>query len=897
MHGWLLLAGLLAPFFLSLFIFKRLAFRAGLIFVMLSAGLGLAPPQFLEDFAEELDFGARDAFFRLRGPLKPSGEVVIVDIDNRSLQEAGQWPWPRSEVARAIRHIHADSPRAIGFDIVFAEPDRMSLGLWMQRFKQLGMLKEQSTRKVAAAAVNGMLLSEWQSRIASRDPNFSADANQQRMLERSLELDKQRWSKLEEQLPYRAPPDPATWFRNSARELFFLGGREGDAPLIFDNDVELGAAFAQAGVVAGGLLAFASSDGKASERALKEEALEESEGLVISRAIEGARSIMPALRRAYGQITNVDSIQVQTLFQGAFNLVPDRSGSARHYHMLFEAPAYQRTLVLKEEAADLEGAERFKPENYEEKIVSHLRTYPALALEILRRGRGYDSVTPQLVDGQPGLLLRQERGFPQVDTQFPELALPLDFKADLEINFLGFGGRWTPDARYGPDYYFPYVSMVDALDGRFEPGTFKDKYVIIGSTDPTLFDLLGSPFRAAFPGLEVHATVLDNMLSGRLLRPISIYPRLWRFAQTLCVGAALALVLAYASPWLAGGLTAFVLGAIPSLSYTLFAAAAISYPFVWLWFTVAGLCAIVILLNFFVEDRDHQFVTKQFSTMVSQEVLDKLRKNPAEAGLGGRKVDLSVMFSDVAGFTSISEGLKPERLVSLLNDYLTPLSDIIMQRRGYIDKYIGDAIMACWGVPYPDDKHALNACLACIEQQERLAKLRPELKQRYGFDISCRMGVATGRASAAMMGSDAKKNYTVMGDVVNLGARLEPTCKDYGVDIIICDRTYQAVKDDVEARLLDKIVVKGKTEPMLIYELLGRKGSVKDSERKRFENYENALRAHWERKWDAALDLLRAAMHDAPQDSPENALKARIKEYLQHPPPDGWTGEYWRTTK
>ena len=220
-----------------------------------------------------------------------------------------------------------------------------------------------------------------------------------------------------------------------------------------------------------------------------------------------------------------------------------------------------------------------------------------------------------------------------------------------------------------------------------------------------------------------------------------------------------------------------------------------------------------------------------------------------------------------------------------------------MARGGYVDKYEGDLIMAEWGVPFAAKDHAAKACLAALEQQRELADLRPILRKEFGYDIFVRMGMNSGVVTAGNMGSDKRFQYTVLGDAVNLAARFEPANKDYKTDIIIGELTYEAARDVVEARLLDRIVVKGISRPVGIYELLGEKGRVTPARVRVVDLYVEALRLHWERKWDEATERLAHALELDPQDGPSANLLLRIGWYRENPPSPGWQGEHVRATK
>jgi adenylate cyclase len=220
-----------------------------------------------------------------------------------------------------------------------------------------------------------------------------------------------------------------------------------------------------------------------------------------------------------------------------------------------------------------------------------------------------------------------------------------------------------------------------------------------------------------------------------------------------------------------------------------------------------------------------------------------------------------------------------------------------MSSEGYVAKYEGDAIMAEWGVPYPNPDHAKLACWAALDQQQLLAELRPKFQEEFGIDVHVRMGLNSGTVSAGNMGAANRFSYTVMGDAVNQAARFEPANKDYDTLIMMGETTYQLAKDHVEARLLDKLIVKGKTVPIQIYELVAKKGEISEDKRRVLELYDKALIGHWERDWEGALALLNEALEIIPDDGPSKALIERVESYQESPPPDSWQGEFVRASK
>ena len=323
----------------------------------------------------------------------------------------------------------------------------------------------------------------------------------------------------------------------------------------------------------------------------------------------------------------------------------------------------------------------------------------------------------------------------------------------------------------------------------------------------------------------------------------------------------------------------------------------VHFPVLFLCFFTLILYLSVVLLRYTTEEKEKMKIRNMFSTMVSSDVLNYMEENPESFSLSGSKMPCTIMFSDVAGFTSISEGLTPEKLVQLLNKYLTPMTDIILSSGGYVDKYEGDAIMAEWGVPYPDEKHATKACWAVLDQLKKLDEIREDLYEEFGYRLTVRLGLNSGDVSAGNMGSESRFSYTVMGDAVNLAARLEPTNKVYGTYAMLGEKTYDLAKDDIDARLLDKVVVVGKKEAIRVYELIARKNEMTEDQRKVVQHYEKGLELHEERLWDEAIAEFEAALKINPEDYASQVLIKRIEEYKVDPPAENWKGEYVRKSK
>jgi len=427
----------------------------------------------------------------------------------------------------------------------------------------------------------------------------------------------------------------------------------------------------------------------------------------------------------------------------------------------------------------------------------------------------------------------------------------------------------------------------------------KDKIVIVGPYGNWSKDVIRTPYTTAMPGPEVHLAALGAALSNSFLQ----MPPLWTQPALILAGALLALLLILATKQPIFRLFLLVLFGLGYAVLTFFVQDKLSLilpavsPCLTLLFGGIGCLG----YEFVLEQRDKRRVSGMFSTMVSPEVLSYMQADPDRFRLTGEKRMVSIFFSDLAGFTTISESVSAEDLAKILNRYLTPMSDLVTKYGGYIDKYSGDAIMADFGVPVwadPDpDSHAWKACWSALEQQERLQTLKGELKAEYGCDIDARMGINTGEVAAGNMGSDKKFQYTVMGDAVNQAARFEPANKPFDTHIMIGGKTYEMAKEKIEARFLANMIVKGKTEPVPCYELLAKKGELSEAKRQVVQIFEDGWHLHAAKNFTAAIAKFDQALALDEHDGPSKTYKKICEGFLKSPPSDSWTGEYIQTSK
>lgn len=466
---------------------------------------------------------------------------------------------------------------------------------------------------------------------------------------------------------------------------------------------------------------------------------------------------------------------------------------------------------------------------------------------------------------------------------------------------------------------YSYVSVVDdagtdvgdwdmdVFEDLAAEDRFRDRIVLVGSTVPEHQDLHPTPFRDAggsegalmTPGVEIHAHAVATLLEGGGIRPL---PRPLQYAWTFLLGA----LMVAAMPRLRGawgaaaavGLAAAALGA----SWTLFVREG-----AWLWsaaplasvgLSYAGSAATLYL----VEEREKGRIRGMFQQYVAASVVDELIESPELLALGGEERVATVLFTDIEGFSTISEGLTPTELVELLNEYLTAMTDIVIEHGGIVDKYQGDSIMAEFGVPVPLEDHALRACRAGLRMTRELARMRRRWAREGKPELDARVGINTGRMLVGNLGSHRIMDYTVMGDQVNLGSRLEGTNKLYGTRILCSEFTREAVKDRIVTRELDRIRVKGREEPVRIYEVLGERApsseaGVSPETLSLRDRFEEALALYRQRRFGDALDAFRAVAESHPDDGPTRLYLKRCRRYVEAPPPAEWDGVYTMKTK
>ncbi len=420
-----------------------------------------------------------------------------------------------------------------------------------------------------------------------------------------------------------------------------------------------------------------------------------------------------------------------------------------------------------------------------------------------------------------------------------------------------------------------------------EPSEFNDCYVFFGTTAQGLLDIRTTPVSEVYPGVEIHATMLDNILSDDLIQD---FPHLYTALLTL----ALAVIAGIAGRFCAKAWRLVLIGAVLVPLPVLLGFLAYPYGY-WLNVTAPGFATLltlagIVVLNYTVEGRQKRFIKGAFKQYLSPIVIDRLVREPDRLKLGGESRELSIYFSDIQGFTSISEKLSPEELTDLLNTYLTAMTDIILNEGGTIDKYEGDAIIAFWNAPVDQADHPERAVRAALRCQDKLNEMRPELKKIAGTDLCARIGLNTGPVVVGNMGSDQRFDYTFLGDAGNLAARLESLNKQFGTYAMISEFTKQKLSDRFAARELSRVRVIGKNVPITVFEPMWPQHY--NANREKYEAFDVALKHYYEGSFKDALQ----AFLKIEDDPPSARYAEKCREFADNPP-ESWDGVWQAAEK
>ncbi len=730
----------------------------GLLLTFLCAGytLGLVH----SDSVARLDGFIAGLRMRIEQPVLDK-QIVIVDIDTKSLSAIGRWPWGRDVQANLVRQLTAHyGVSAVGFDVSFPEPDTSS------------------GYAVLESLARGRL---------ARVPDFRQELA---ALKSEMDYD----GLFAEALRGR----PVVLGYNTSSEI-----RKGVLPK---------PAFTEASLNGRALLAY------------------ESDGY------EG----------------NIARLQQAAAGAGVFTAVPDTDGVIRSSILLYKiGDGYYPSLSLATAAVHLKARAIFPL--FEQNVAG-------LSQAELEAGT-VDYVT----------LFLPNRN----------LSVPVGEAMTAFVQFRGKGGR--------EGGAFRYVSAIDVLTGAAPPSVLKGAVVLVGATAPGINDLRVTPVSAEYPGVEVHANMIKSILDNNFkARPGTAF--ILETLQVLAFGVLLSLALAVLSPLRSIALAGAAFGAAVAINFQLYYGLNNVLDLAAIVLLILSLFVLNVAYGYFFEQRKRQALVSRFSQYVAPELVAEMNENPARYNMEGKSRELTVLFVDVRGFTSIAETLSPRQLREYINLYLTAMSvDIRDSHQGTLDKYIGDAVMAFWGAPVAFDDHASRAVATSLLMQTSAARLNGEFAARGWPPLKIGIGINTGLMHVGDMGSAIRQAYTVMGDAVNLGARLEGMTKVYGVGIAVGEATRAAAPQFVY-RELDRVRVKGKQVPVAIYEPLGSSAQVNPAQLDELAAWHAALALVRAQAWDSAQMHVEALASSAPDSVLYRHYLDKIARWRATPPPADWDG-------
>jgi adenylate cyclase len=730
----------------------------GLLITFLLLLLYIQQPLFLRF----INYKIYDLFLREHASTRTHEIPVIVDIDENSLKEIGQWPWPRYRLALLLDKIHQAGALAVGLDILFAEPDRTSPARIM----------DDITRTFGE--------------YLQKRPGFTG-------------------------LPDILADNDALFAQTLATGPFVLG-----YTFLFPED------------------ALRGMSGMPAESCHLHPASLATKSLTPGLAMGTDR----LLATASGVVCPLPSLAEAAPASGFFTTDTDPDGVIRQVPLL---------------------------------INFNGRVYPSLALATLLQALGKKTV----------LLGYSERG-----TEVLRLAgndIPLKRAGSFLVNYRGKEGT------------YPYISAGDILrDVPAALKALKGKIVFIGTSAAGLRDIRTTPFSQNYPGVETHATIVDNILSRDFIHIPPWAPGLEALALVLA-GILTTLLLTWArAAWLALPLFGSAVGLWTGSSYIFgqfkyFVSPL--YPLLGLALTFMAMTAI----KFWNEEKQKKFIHGAFSHYLAPAVIDQIVRSPESLTLEGQEKEITILFSDVRNFTSLSEQLTPTQVTALLHDYLTPMTRIITGRSGTLDKFIGDAVMAFWNAPLDVPGHQRLALLSALDQLRKLEELNTLFQNKFGLTIRIGIGVHCGVVRVGNMGSADLFDYTLIGDSVNLASRLEGLSKYYGLPLVVSEAIAEACGDEFHFQELDRVRVKGKVKPITIYTAMTREDAAKRAVE--LEKHVVALKRYRAMRFQEAENIF-ADLREHHADLPLYALyQERCRDLLSEPPQENWDGVFTHKTK
>ena len=769
---------------------KRLPIYLGIFITVFVLWLQLSAPTLVDDFVQRLEYLIYDQRLAMmpRAEKSPENKIVIVDLDERSLQAEGQYPWNRIKVGQLTEKLRDYGVLVVGFDITFPEPDR-------------------SIRDLLAPIDLSKLDRAFNEILTEIEPQINADQYFARAMQSGVDV----------VLAINFNPQSDA----SYNEL---------PPSIVNIDEQL------------------------------------------------AKRI--TVQDMTGFTGNLKILQDAALGNGSMNQAPDADGIVRRV-----------PLVIR----------------YGEEF------FPTLSLEMFRVYNFIDSyeIVTQLygdLDVVTAVRIGQGAG---------AFEIPTDGFGQVNVPYVG-------GSSLGNNENFPYISATDVLRDKLsetETKALENSLVLIGTSAPGLGDIRAMPLQQVYPGVEVHANMLNALLSSVATVDVSSgesstesvfssfsraeeiyfpYKPDWESGALFVIITVLGLAMAMLFPHLgAASLAAtaitLLIGSV-WINFQLWANYKLDFALVLLMLLIVLVTTANFIYGFLSESQTRRTIKGMFDQYVPPAHIDSMLEDPDNYTFEGESKELTVLFSDIRGFTTISEALSASELKTLLNDFFTPITEIIFKHNGTIDKYVGDMVMAFWGAPLDDPKHSENAIIAALEMLEKVEELKPEFAERGYPEVNVGVGVNTGFMNVGDMGSTYRRSYTVLGDAVNLGSRLEALTKFYGIRLLIGEETARELSGFL-LRLIDKVKVKGKHEAIECYQPICLEVDADDELKARVAEYHEALDCYYNQDWDGAEERLNDLLQKEPDTLLYQVYLERITTLREVELPQDWDGAFTHTSK
>jgi len=863
---------------------------------------------------EGLDFLLTDMRFILRGEKKSDTQVALITIDDRSVEEIGRWPWSREKMAQLVENLFGNGAKSLGFDIVFSEPQESSVRQTLSTIEaktslpaNLQELFDIEKNKPTPDEVLAATLSKYQDKIVmgvfeTESSTLGFKPYQDYCLNEAFTaINASQFVKIENVsfvVEDRADPYEQVDFSNLFRPLFkAIQGRATESALIKEFQVST-------------TEELTTYEKRKLKYLLDQSLIEFCRVWLNPEADETyptSVAFFESLLETQPQFKGLTAEAAILKFENTVLSHPVRQseGWTINLEKLHEAAIYSASFAAQQ---DSDGAIRVNPLFYRTGNRIGTSFVPSIALQTyLVANPGYQAsvaidIDPQLANQK----IIKSFIISDTETQKEVMKIPVDGQGRLKINFAGARNMYPyvpakellndkPTMKitlpkYYPEYKRHFPEEVEVNKAEF----IKDRSFMVGATAVGIYDLRVTPFDKNFPGPETHMTVLANLFDQNFIRvdPDESTKMLW---VLLVAGILLSAAVAYAGA---------VLGFVVTLSFEAFLVFLDQYLLKQGLVTTMILPALLggsiyvllTLYKYFTEERKKKYLRSTFSKYVSPAVVDEILKDPENIELGGKKQRMTVMFSDVRGFTTISEKLEPQVLSDVLNHYLTPMTQIVFENKGTLDKYMGDAIMSFFGAPITFPDHAHHACRCALQSLVKLAEIQKEFHAAGHPSIDIGIGINSGDMSVGNMGSDIVRSYTVMGDSVNLGSRLEGINKEYGTRIIISEFTYKDVQNEFVCREVDRVRVKGKLEPVRIFELIA-EGAIPADWKECLLSFNAGYQLYHGKDFAAAKEQFENALKARPADPVAELYIERCADYIAEPPPEHWDGVHVMKTK